>query len=169
MNILVCMSQVPDTTAKTNTCYLAATTGDLYSYTTGAANSAKIDLGIYFDTTGRASSSATDDLKFCVYALSAAQPQLAFYDISTWTKNATIMKKATSPAFNTLTSGGALRSAGITNLASGTANKITQLVANNQVFFKTSTGKVGCMLVNFVNGDSPSKESYINVDVNIEK
>jgi len=161
--------RVPDTTAKTNTCYLAATTGNLYSYTTGAANSATIDFGFYYDTTGTLTPVATDDLKFCVYSLSAAQPQLAYYDISTWTKNVTILKKAASPAFNTLTSGGALRSAGITNLASGTLNKITGLVANEQVYFKTAAGKVGCMLVNFISGSSPAKESYINVDVKIEK
>ena len=153
--------QVPDTTAKTNTCYMAATTGMVYSYTTGAANSASIDFGFYYDT-------ATAN-KFSLYALSAPQPQLNYYDITGFTKNATIMKKATTPAFNTLTSGGALRTAGITNLSSGTTNKITALVAGNLVFFKTVTGKVGCLQVNFVNGSSAAKDSYINVDVKIEK
>jgi hypothetical protein len=163
------MLQVPDTTAKTNTCYMAATTGTVYSFTNGAANSAQIDFGMYFDTTGTLTPSTTDDLKFCVYALSAAQPQLSYYDISTWTKNATIMKRATSPAFNTLTSAGALRSAGVTNLSSGTSAKIDKLVANNLVFFKTAGGKVGCMLVNFVSGNAPNKETFISVDVKIEK
>ena len=161
--------QVPDTTAKTNTCYMAASKGIVYSYTTGAAKSADIDFGLYYDTTFRASASTTDDLRFSVYSLSAAQPQLSYYDISSWTKNVTIMKKATSPAFTALTSGGALRSAGVTNLSSGTATKITQLVAGNMVYFKTAAGKVGCMLVNFVNGADESKGSYINVDVKIER
>ncbi len=161
--------QVPDTTAKTNTCYIAATTGNVYSYTSGAAKSADIDFGVQFDTTGALTPIATDDLKFSVYALSAPQNQIAYYDITSWTKNATIMKKATAPAFNALTSGGALRSAGVTNLASGTTNKITQLVAGNLVYFKTVSGKVGCMQVNFVNGNNESQNSYINVDVKIEK
>jgi hypothetical protein len=161
--------QVPDTTAKTNTCYMAAATGTTYSYTTGSANSAAIDFGLYYDTTGTASASTTDDLRFSVYSLSAAQPQLSYYDISTWTKNVTIMKKASSPAFNALTSGGALRSAGITNLSSGTLNKITQLVSGNLVYFKTAAGKVGCMQVLFVEGSSPAKDSYMNVEVKIEK
>lgn len=160
---------VPDSTAKVNTCYMASKTGTTYSYTTGAANSAAIDFGLYYDTTGTASAITTDDLRFCVYSLSAAQPQLSYYDISSWTKNITIMKKASSPAWNTLTSGGALRTAGITNLSSGTSNKITQLVSGNLVFFKTAAGKVGCMQVFFVNGSSPAKESYINVEVKIER
>jgi hypothetical protein len=153
--------RVPDTTAKTNTCYLSATTGTVYSYTTGAAASSTIDMGFYYDT-------ATAN-KFSVYDLNAVQPQLSFYDISTWTKNVTIMKKATTPAFNTLTSGGSLRSAGIANLASGTTNKVTALAAGNLVYFKTSTGKVGCMNVNYINGSNGAKDSYINVDVKIEK
>lgn len=161
--------RVPDTTAKTNTCYLAATTGEVYSYTTGAAKSSLIDFGVMYDTTGAGTTSTTDDLKFCVYALSAAQPQLSYYDISTWTKNATIMKKATAPAFSTLLSAGGLRSAAVTNLSSGTTNKVTQLVANNLVFFKTATGKAGCMNVVFVNDAGTTKDSYINVDVKIEK
>lgn len=161
--------QVPDSTAKTNTCYMAAKTGTVYSFTTGASKSADIDFGAYYDTTGAASASTTDDLRFCVYALNAPQSQLNFYDISTWTKNATILKKGTSPAFNTLTSSGALRSAGISNLASGTSTKITQLVSGNLVYFKTAAGKYGCMQVLFTSGSTAAKESYMNVEVKIER
>lgn len=161
--------QVPDTIAKVNTCYMAAATGTAYSYTTGAANSAAIDFGFYYDTTGTLTSTTADDVKFSVYSLSAAQPQLSYYDISTWTKNVTIMKKASSPAWNTLTSAGALRSAGIANLSSGTTSKVTLLASGNLVYFKTAAGKVGCMNVFYVNGSSPAKDSYINVEIKIEK
>ena len=161
--------QVPDTTPKTNTCYMSARTGTVYSYSTGAANSASIDFGLYFDTTGTLTPLATDDLKFCLYALSATQPQLSYYDISSWTKNATAMKRVASPAFNTLTSGAALKSAGITNLSSGTLTKINNLLTNELVYFKTVTGKIGCLQVTFVNGSSPAKESYITVDVKMER
>ncbi len=153
--------KVPDTTEKTNTCYLAASTGNVYSYTNGAANSAAIDLGFMYDT-------AVAN-KFSLYSLSAPQVQLGYYDISSWTKNATIMKKATTPTFASLTSGGSLRSAGVTNLSSGTTNKVTVLASGNLVYFKTVGGKVGCLQVNFVNGSDASKSSYINVDVKIEK
>ena len=161
--------RVPDTVAKTNTTYISATTGALYSYTTGAANSALIDFGMYYDTTGTGTTVTTDDIKFSVYALSSAQPQLSYYDISTWTKNATIMKKGTSPSFASLTSGNAIRAGGASNLASGTGPKATALAGGNMVYFKTAGGKYGVMLVNFVSGSGPAKESYINVDVKIEK
>ena len=161
--------KVPDTVAKTNTCYLAATTGTTYSHSNGAANSALIDMGMYFDTTGTLTTSTTDDLKFCVYALSAPQPQLSFYDISSWTKNATIMKKAAAPAFNTILSAATLKAAAVTNLSSGTVSKVTNLLANEMVFFKTVSGKAGCMQVTFVSGSSPAKESYMTVDVKIER
>lgn len=161
--------KVPDTTDKINTCYMSATTGNVYSYSTGAANSAAIDFGIYYDTTGKASASATDDSTFVIYALNSVQPQLSYYDISTWTKNATIMKKATSPTFASITSGGALRTAAITNLTTGARNKAVALTTGTLVFFKTVTGKAGCMNVNFISGSSPAKETYINVDVKIEK
>jgi hypothetical protein len=160
---------VPDTTAKVNTAYMSARNGNVYSYTTGAASSADIDFGFFYDTTGAASTSTTDDFRFSLYALTAIQPQLSFYDITSWTKNATIMKKATTPAFNTLTSAGALRSAAVTNLATLALPKVTQLVAGNLVFFRTASGKAGCLQVNFASGSSPAKESYINVDVKIEK
>ncbi len=161
--------QVPDTTAKTNTCYMSASQGKVFSYTTGAANSAAIDFGIMYDTTFAASSSATDDLRFCLYSLNAPQGQIPFNDITSWTKNNTIMKKATSPAFNTLLSAGSLRTACNTNLASGTSTKVTQLVSGNMVYFRTAAGKNGCMLISFTNGSSPAMSSYVNVDVKIER
>lgn len=160
---------VPDTNAKMNTCYFSSSTGEVLNYTNGAAKSAQIDFGIYFDTTGTLTPSTTDDLKFSVYSLNSAQPQLSYYDISGWTKNNTIMKRASSPAFTAITSAGSLRTAGVTNLSSGTSDKITQLVSGNLVYFKTAAGKVGCMQINFANGSSPSKDSYLNVDVKIEK
>ncbi|MBV7530197.1 hypothetical protein [Chitinophaga sp. sic0106] len=163
------MLRVPDTTAKTNTCYMAATTGEVFSYTTGAANSAKIDFGIMYDTTASSTPSTTDDLRFCLYSLNAPQGQIPFYDLTSWTKNNTIMKKATSPAFNRLLSAGDLKAAGKTNLASGTSTRITQLASGNLVFFRTASGKNGCLLINYANGTSPAMTSYVNVDVKIER
>jgi hypothetical protein len=161
--------RVPDTTDKVNTCYMAATTGNVYSYSNGAANSAAIDFGIYYDTTGKASSVTTDDSTFVIYALNLVQPQLPFYDLTAFTKNATIMKKATSPTFASITSAGALRSAAVTNLTSGARNRAVALGQGTLVFFKTAGGKAGCLNVNFVSGSDPSKSTFMNVDVKIEK
>ncbi len=153
--------QQPDTTAKTNNCYLASSTGNVYSYTSGASKSGDIDMGFYYDTTVAN--------KFTVYALSLPQVQLSYNDITSWTKNATIMKKATTPTFASLLSAGGLRSAAVTNLSSGATNKVTLLASGNLVFFKTASGKSGCLQINYINGTNEAKTSYANVDVKIEK
>ncbi|NOT90229.1 hypothetical protein [Ferruginibacter sp.] len=170
--------QVPDTTNKTNKCYYSTTNGKVYSYTDGAANSANIDLAYYWDTVGRSTTSTTDDLKHTIYALNAAQPQIPFYDISTWTKNATVFKKMpTSINFvSGLTSGGAIQTLIGGNMTSGTSSKITGLsttptgsISNSVIGFKTAAGKFGCILVRYVNGDSPNATTQIEVDVKVQK
>lgn len=166
--------QVPDTTNKTNTCYYSSTEGKVYSYTEGGANSAKIDFGYYWDTTGRGTAATNDDLKHTIYSLSAAQPQLAYYDISSWTKNVTLLKKMpTSVNFVTgLTSSGAIRTLIGNNMNSGTSSKVTTVSTSggsNVIGFKTAAGKFGAILIRYVNGDSPNKTTQIEVDVKVQK
>jgi hypothetical protein len=166
--------QVPDTTNKTNKTYYSSIDGKTYSYTDGAANSAKIDFGLYWDTTGRGTAVTTDDLKHTIYSLNAAQPQLNFYDISTWTKNTTLLKKMpTSVNFVTgLTSGGAIQTLIGGNMTSGTASKVTTVsttAGSNVIGFKTAAGKFGAILIRYVNGDSPNATTQIEVDVKVQK
>lgn len=158
--------QVPDTSDKTNKCYLSSVDGKIYSYTDGAANSATIDVGYYFDVTG------TNAHSF--YALSAPQAQLGFYDISSWTKNATLLKKMPS-SVNFVTG---LRSAGDintlikNNMTSGTSTKVTTVSTSggsNVIGFRTASGKYGAILVRYVNGTSAAKETKIEVDVKVQK
>lgn len=152
---------VPDSTAKTNKCYFSTVDGKTYSYTDGAAKSADIDFGFFYDTT------TSGAPKHTIYALTAST--FLPYDISTWTKNATILKKATTPAFSTLLSSAGLNAAGVTNLASGSSNKVTALASGNLVFFRTAKGKYGCLQVNFIEGSNASPTTYINVDVKVQK
>ncbi len=166
--------QVPDTTNKTNKTYYSSVDGQTYSYTDGGTNSAKIDFGMYWDTTGKGTTIATDDLKHTIYALNAAQPQLSFYDISTWTKNATLLKKMpTSVNFvSGLTSGGAIQTLIGGNMTSGTASKVTTVsttAGSNVIGFKTAAGKFGAILIRYVNGDSPNATTQIEVDVKVQK
>lgn len=166
--------QVPDTTDKTNKTYYSSVDGKTYSYSDGAANSAKIDFGFYWDTTGKASTVTTDDLKHTIYSLSSAQPQLAYYDISSWTKNVTLLKKMpTSVNFvSGLTSGGAIQTLIGGNMTSGTAAKVTTVsttAGSNVIGFKTAAGKFGAILIRYVNGDSPNKTTQIEVDVKVQK
>ncbi len=154
---------VPDTTAKTNQTFFSTTTGQTFSYSNIGSNTGLIDFGYLYDT--------TTANKHTIYALniSPLPNQVSFYDFTSWTKNATIFKKVTTPAFTALTSGGALRSAGITNLASGTATKITALASGNQIAFRTAAGKYGSMQINFIDGASPAATTYINIDVKVQR
>jgi len=166
--------QVPDSVNKTNKCYYSSVDGKIYSYSDGAANSPKIDFGFYWDTTGRGTTVTTDDLKHTIYSLSSPQPQLGFYDISTWTKNNTLLKKMpTSVNFvSNLTSGGAIQTLIGGNMTSGTASKVTLVsttAGSNVIGFKTVTGKFGAILIRYVKGDSPAKETQIEVDVKVQK
>jgi hypothetical protein len=166
--------QVPDTVAKINKTYYSTSDGKTYSYSDGAAISGSIDFGYYWDTTGRGTTVTTDDLKHTIYSLNAAQPQLSYYDISSWTKNVTLLKKMpTSVNFVTgLTSGGAIQTLIGGNMTSGTSSKVTLVsttAGSNVIGFKTAAGKFGAILIRYVNGDSPNKETQIEVDVKVQK
>lgn len=169
--------QVPDTIAKTNKTYYSSIDGKTYSYTEGAANSGSIDFGYYWDTTGRATPATNDDLKHSIYSLSAAQPQLSYYDISTWTRNTTLLKKMPNSGnlavnFTALTSSGALQTLIGGNMTSGTSSKVSTVSTSgghNVIGFKTINGKFGAILIRYVDGDSPNKETQIEVDVKVQK
>jgi hypothetical protein len=161
--------RVPDTTDKVNKCYYATTTGNIYNYTEGAANSAAIDFGYYCDTTGKGTALATDDLKHTFYALSTPQPQIAYYDISTWTKNATVFKVITGVNFVTaLTSSGAINTLIKNNMASGTASKVNKLDGGSVIGFRTAAGKYGAIQLRYANQNSPAKDTEIQVDVKVQ-
>lgn len=154
---------VPDSTAKTNLCYFATSTGQTFSYSTGAANSALIDFGYFYDTT-------TVGLpKHTIYALTNSP--FAPYDLTAWTKNATVFKKMpTSVTFATITSAGQIRTLIATNFTSGTVSKVATLSiisGNNVIGFRTAAGKIGLILIGYIKADSPNATSFINIEEKI--
>ena len=153
---------VPDSVAKTNKSFFVSTSGDVLSYVQGSANSALIDFGYFFDTT------TVGAPKHTIYALGANK--FAPHNLTTWTRNATVFKKASSPAFSTLISGGSLRAAGISNLASGATTTANALASGNLVYFRTAAGKYGCIQINFINDfGAMQSQTYINIDVKVQK
>jgi len=166
----------PDTTAKVNKCYFSTSEGSAYSYTEATSKSASIDFGYFYDTT-KVSGTA---LGHTIYALNATGV-FGAYDISSWTKNATVFKKLASgtpsPTFAQALSAGTLRTAGATQLSSGTTTKVTGLSTtspSNVVYFKTSAGKFGMIQINFssvttINSAVSPAATYVNIDVKIEK
>ena len=158
---------VPDSSAKTNRCFFSTSTGNTYSYSNGAANAGSIDFGYFYDTTTALLP------KHTIFSLEANT--FSPYDLTTWTKNATIFKKITTPTFVNLNSKGILRATGIANLATGATNKITSngIAAGNLtgvvLIFKTAAGKYGAMNIVYTNQNAATKDTYLTVDVKIEK
>jgi hypothetical protein len=166
--------EVPDTVLRINKCYYSTIDGRVHTYTEGSANSASIDFGYFWDTTGRGTASTSDDLKHTIYSLSAPQSQIPFYDLSSWTKNVTLLKKMPSSVnfVSQLTSAGAIQTLIGGNMTSGTSSKVSTISTsggNNVIGFKTATGKFGAILIRYVNGDSPNATTQIEVDVKVQK
>lgn len=140
---------MPDTTGKVDPCYLSLTDGpSTYSYTTGAANSAKIDFGFYCKVV-----ISGGNVVWTPYMYSPSANPLPFtpYDISTWTKRGTLFSapvtsNATTATWKTRFNTGpkieAEAKAVNINLTSSPA-----LAANNFVFFKTPEGKYGVIFI----------------------
>ncbi len=153
---------VPDSVAKSNKSFFASASGDVLSYVQGAANSAQIDFGYFYDTT------TVGAPKHTIYALGANK--FALHDLSTWTKNATVFKKVNTPAFSTLTSGSAILAAGLLNLKTGATTTANALASGNLVYFRTAAGKYGCIQINFINDFGAQQgKTYINIDVKVQK
>lgn len=158
--------QVPDTVTRVNKCYYSSKDGKMYTYNDGAASSADIDFGYYYDVSGTN--------KHSFYALNTPQAQLSFYDISSWTKNATLLKKMPSSVnfVSGLRSAGAINTLIKNNMTSGTSGKVTAVTTsggNNVIGFRTAAGKYGAILVRFTSADSPNATTFIEVDVKVQK
>jgi hypothetical protein len=172
--------QVPDTIAKSNKCYYSISEGKTYSYTEASSMSGKIDFGYYYDSTQiTAGNPATLQPRgHTIYALTNTVAPFQPYDISTWTKNATIFK-ASSVTFNNITSAGAIRTAAVSALSSGTVTRFSQtdrtaaqisnFLTGQVLVFRTVAGKYGVMNIVYTNNSGANKESYILVDVKVEK
>jgi hypothetical protein len=170
---------VPDTIERVNKCYYSISTGEAFNYNEAATRSASIDFGYYYDTTTATPiTNPITKLGHTFYALNAPQTQINFYDISTWTKNATVFKmmpNSGSLAVNFvsgLTSAGAINTLIKGNMTSGTVTKINKIVAtspNNVIGFKTAAGKYGAILFRYANQGSDAKNTVIEVDVKVQK
>lgn len=158
---------VPDSVNKTNPCFFSTSTGLPINFIFASTVSSSIDFGYFYDTT------TLNAPKHTIFAPNANK--FAPYDLTAWTKNATVFKKITTPTWTNITSKGILRSTGIANLASGATSTInsTGISAGNLtgtvIIFKTAAGKYGALTVVYTNQNSAAKDTYIVVDVKIEK
>jgi len=184
---------VPDTTSKTNPCYINLANGKLYSYKDVSANvtstSNLIDLGYYFNTDTIFVKKVKTAVGHTIYALNITPPlpsQISFYDISTWTQNATQIKVASTPTFASLLSGGGIKAGGILNLKTGAVNSLptytknltvnqtgndsfAPLVSGNVIWVKTIGGKYAAIQIDYINQNSAAHGTFMTVDVKIQK
>lgn len=158
---------VPDTTAKTNPTYYSTTTNEMFSYSGVGAKSNLIDFGYFYDPT--LVSNVANGHTIYALNISPVPSALEMNDLSSFTKNATLLKRITSPTFANITSSTSLQTAGDANLGSGTSTSINKLVAGNLVLFKTAAGKYGIIQVNYVSQDNASKGTFMSIDVKMQK
>ncbi|SDJ07568.1 hypothetical protein SAMN04487898_101246 [Pedobacter sp. ok626] len=162
----------PDTVGKVNKCYYALKTGELFNYSNAEVNSSKIDLGLFrvpvLDGTGRLAT-----YKYEIYALNANPLPFTSYDISSWTKRATLYsvpKNGQSSAFLGLRTGeqivNAAKSAKPTTTRTNTS---TGLIAGSLFYFLTPEGKYGAFYVNSIETNNVGKAVFMNVDVKIAR
>jgi hypothetical protein len=151
---------LPDTVGKSLNCFLSLDKGTTFSYTTGAANSADIDLGIY----GVPQSNGT--YKYFIYSLSADPSPFTPYDISGWTKRATLFaaQQGNITEFrDKLATGLAIE----TEAKKKNINlKSTEVASGKYVFFLTPDGKYGALMIN-AGTDDYLERPFVNVSIKI--
>lgn len=136
----------PDSASGSLNSYLSVTTGKTYNYTTGAANAGEIDLGIYRKF-------ASNKFTTHLYSLSANPLPFTVFNISSWTKRATLFSTPISNGANTFNNTLKSSIAIETEAKKRTINQTSitaDIVANSLLYFLTPEGKYGAILVNSV-------------------
>ncbi len=147
--------------------YISLATGETFNYQTGAANSAKIDLGIY-----RVGGTISGNVSLRFYALTASPLPFTPFNISSWTKRDTkISNPQTGQNSNFLRS--YYTAASMLAYINGASARRPTLTAtssnvavNSVISFLTPEGKYGLLLVNQIspNGDKP----FVDVSIKYE-
>jgi len=164
--------RLPDSVTKEGQCYVSLSTGELFSYNQVMANpqlSGKIDFGIYRKFTpevknaqGQITSAA--NYRFYLYSLSQNPLPFTHFDISTWTKRATVFGARLttgSTEFPKYTSGSTIEAVA----SKATINQLGPIeialilpnggttpapASNSMVYFKTPEGKYGVLYLSSI-------------------
>lgn len=167
---------LPDSAIRSLPSFFSLNDATGYSYTQGAFNAAKIDLGIYRRLASNSTPTAVSYV-LNLYSPSVAVNPLTVYDISTWTPKRTTRFSAPvtgqANAFLTGAISGStietLAKARSINLSATTATLAANgLAAGSAVFFLTQEGKYGMLYINAVTSDYQSRP-YINVSVKVQR
>ncbi len=165
---------LPDSATKATPSFISLSDGSTYSYLNGAANSAKIDFGIYRTLYKDAQGNTLYAIN--LYNTSAPSTVFPIFDVSSWQKRLT---KFSAPitSQSTVFITGAISGSTIETLAKArtiTLNNTVAttaaagLAAGSAVFFLTPEGKYGMLQVTRVTSDLNGKP-YINVSIKMQK
>jgi hypothetical protein len=163
----------PDSLGKVMPCYISLDSGQTYSYTTGAARSASIDLGLYRKMNLMADGKTINDSMY-LYSLSANPLPFQYFDISSWTKRETLFSAqvaGTLDNFNTLNTSTKIATAAKAQsivykvFPRGFGSASTQ--ASQFVYFRTPEGKYGVIML-VIAGTSSNGDKYLSVNIKRE-
>ncbi|MES2777397.1 MAG: hypothetical protein V4722_24675 [Bacteroidota bacterium] len=149
---------LPDSVGKVNESYLSFNEGKTYSYTTGQANAAKIDFGIYRDTV-RVGTVLSN--KYFLYSLSETPSPFKAYDISAWTKRATLFSAPVTGSaanFRTMFNTSKKIEDEAKKKPVNLKHITTGLAANQFIYFLTPEGKYGVLYIQSITYDFSSKQ-----------
>jgi hypothetical protein len=160
----------PDSAGRQSNCYLSLSKGTTYSYTTGAEHAADIDLGIYRKPVFNPTTGDLIGYTINLYSLSASPNPFTPYDVSSWTKRATLFSAPVNGSANNFRdmfkTGKAIeaeakkKTINLTQISGG-------LLANQFVYFLTPEGKYGVLMVNAYTDDY-NGQPFMNVSVKIQ-
>ncbi len=162
---------VPDTTAKSNKTYFNFATETAYSYSDILANknSDQIDIGFCWDP---AIASGTTPKGITLYNLNASPipAPASIYDISTFTKNLTVLKLFTGLTWVNINAGSVIKAQCATAFATTSAanNSLTSLASGSIILFRTPSGRCGAMQITYISANaSAGPGTYINFEVKL--
>ena len=163
--------KMPDTVGKANKCYYSLTTGELFNYGEASVNSAKIDMGLFRVPVFNTTTGALSGYKYDVYALNSNPLPFTPYDISAFTKRATLFsapQTGQSSAFLNLRTSEQIGTAGKNRKATATRTS-TGLAAGSLFYALTPEGKYAAIYVNSIETSNLGSGVFLNIDVKIQR
>lgn len=162
---------MPDTIGKVNNCYYAIASGEVFNYNNGASNSAKIDMGLFRVPVFQATTGLLTGYKYDVYALNSNPLPFTSYDITSWTKRATLFsapKTGQASAFLNLRTSDQIVSAAKSAKPTSTRTS-TGLTAGSLFYAFTPDGKYAAIYINTVETGNLKNTVFLNIDVKTQR
>ncbi|WP_421938483.1 hypothetical protein [Pedobacter sp.] len=160
---------LPDSVSQDIASYYSIKLGESFSYANGKNVSADLDFGIYRTPATLNDANAIGGYWYHIYSLSASPLFFNKFDISSWTKRATLFSGQANDAStfnNNLVSGSTIQSvvgAKTINLKETPRTSAGSIKVGSVVYFKTPEGKLGAVHFKQISSDNGRLYFAINV------